>query len=343
MPTKVHTSKSGRKFITKKDAKKRGITGKTAAKIAKKVVVNNQEMRRRETGVLSIKYTDGVGSPATPSSTVYEGLSARSPANIILHPLNYGWEGIDSLNESGDDPNRQPHFTGKGIHPRYLKTKLKFYFPTGENAIEEAMRVQLVWGFVKKPFMLTPYTTPEADDVTLNKTSTGVDGLKNLLYNQIGREFDSPLDELKFNIKRPNNYYITGRRWIKPDRRHRIGAPQNYVLGADGLPDPRSTGGPPIVKEVISWKMGKQWRLQKSGDLEEEDENVFYYNNENFIPFFLIYNPDYCNLRQNPANYDSEGELEEGQGCGGGPTGQPVPAENRIKVEHNSCMWYNDA
>lgn len=342
MPTtKVHTSKSGKLYIKKKDARKRGIGKKQVAKIAKNVVVNNQEMRRRETGVIKIKYTDGIGSPGVPSTTVFDGLTGRSPANIILHPLNYGWEGIDSLNESGDDPNRQPHFTGKGIHPRYLKTKLLFKFPTGDRAIEEAMRLQLVWGFVKKPFMLTPYTTPKSDEVTLSSTSTGVDGLKNLLYNQVGREFDSTLDQLKFNVKRPNNYYITGRRWIKPDRRHRIGAPQNYVLGADGLPDPRSTGSAPQVKEVISWKMGKQWRLQKSGDLEEEDENVFYYNNENFIPFFLIYSPDYGNVRQHPDNYDSDGELEEPPG--GGTTGHPVPPLNRIQVEHNSCMWYNDA
>lgn len=309
-------------------------TKKQVAKIAKAVVINNQEMRRRETGVFHIKYTDGVGSPGVPSTTVFKGLSARSPANVIMNPLNYGWEGPDSLNESGDDATFTPHFNGKGIHPRYLKTKLLFKFPVGERAIEEAMRLQLVWGFIKKPFMLTPYTTPQHDEVTLTE-------LKTMVYNQIGREYDSPLDQLKFNVKRPNNYYITGRRWIKPDRRHRIGAPQNYVLGADGLPDPRSTGGPPQIKEVISWKMGKQWRLQKSGDLEDEDENVFYYNNENFIPFFVIYNPDYANLRQDPANYDSDGELEHE--AGGGATGQPVPEENRIQVEHNSCMWYNDA
>lgn len=333
MPPGNPKKKSGGARNRKGPAKK-APTKKQVAKIAKNVVINNQEMKRRETGVLHIQYTDGVGSPATPSTTVFKGLSGRSSANIILHPLNYGWEGIDSLNEPGDDPNRSPHFVGKSINPRYLKTKLLFKFPTGPRAIEEAMRLQLVWGFVKKPFMLTPYTTPTQDDVTVLQ-------MKEMLYHQIGREFDSPLDQLKFNVKRPNNYYITGRRWIKPDRRHRIGAPQNYVLGADNLPDVRSTGGPPIVKEVISWKMGKQWRLQKSGDLEEEDENVFYYNNENFIPFFLVYNPDFGNVRQDKANYDSDGELEHE--AGGGATGQPVPEENRIQVEHNSCMWYNDA
>ena len=322
----------------KKTKNPKATTKKQVAKIAKAVVINNQEMRRRESLVYTVKYTDGVGSPTVPSTVSFNGLSARSPANIILNPLNYGWEGPDSINESGSEPNfENPHFNGKGIHPRYLKTKLLFKFPKGDAAIEEAMRLQLVWGFVKKPFMLTPYTTPKADEATLSE-------LKTMLYNQIGREFDSPLDQLKFNVKRPNNYYITGRRWIKPDRRHRIGAPQNYVLGADGAPDPRSTGGPPQIKEVISWKMGKQWRLQKSGDLEEEDENIFYYNNENFIPFFLIYNPDFANLRQDKANYEDDNRtIKPGMEGGGGATGQPVPEENRIQVQHNSCMWYNDA
>ena len=331
MPIKVHTKKSGQKYIKRKDAVARGIKAKSVARIAKNVVINNQEMKRRETGVRKIQYLDGVDPNNTPPTTVYEGLAGRSTLNCVINPLNYGWENAQSAEE-----NEEHMFVGKGIHPRFLKTKLMFSFPSGENAIESPMRIQLVWGFVKKPTMYTPYTTPKSDEAT-------VSNLRDYVRNQVAREFDSGLDTLKFNIKRPNNYIITGRRWIRPDRRHRVGAPQNYVLGADGLPDPRSTGAPPKVKQVISWKMGKKWRLQRSGDLDEDPEDIQYYNNENWIPWFLIYSPDFGNVRQDPANYDSDGEIEEGKEDGGGSTGQPVPAANRIQVEHNSCMWFNDA
>lgn len=335
MPRKSRKSVKVTKHSKPKSQKKTKSvkSAKTVATIAKRVVINNQEMLRRETGVIKIQYLDGVNPTVTPPTTLFTGLPGRSSASVQINPLNYGWEN-DESSETKD------HFTGKGIHPRFLKTKLLFKFPKGENAIQDAMRLQLVWGFVKLPFMYTPYTTPEADEAT-------VTNLRDHVFNQVGREYDSPLDQLKFNIKRPNNYVVVGRRWIKPDRRHRIGAPQNLVEQMDGLPDPRSTGGPPQVKEVISWNMGKQWRLTKSGVLGEDD-NVFWYNNEQYIPFFLIYSPDYCNVRQDPANYQGAqdpdpGQIKPGMECGGGATGQPVPQENRIQVEHNSCMWYNDA
>jgi len=316
-------------------AKNRGrgkwLKQKQVAKIAKKVVINNQEMLRRETGVQTFQFLDGNKSSG-PLTTIFKGLNGRSPCNFKLHPLNYGWEN-ERTNEL-DEASHKIHFTGEGIHPRYLKTKILFKFPQAEDAIEKPMRIQLVWGFIKRPFMFTPYTTPEADEASITE-------LKQLALKQVEREYDSPLDQLHFNVKRPNNYVITGKRWIRPDRRHRIGAIQNYVVGADGLPDPRSSGGPPDIKETISWTMGKQWRLQRSGDVEDEDEQVFCYNNEQYIPFWLVYNPDYANVRQDPDNYDSDGELVEPPG--GGDNGNPVPEANRIQVTHNSCMWYNDA
>lgn len=322
-----------RKHKKPKSQKKGVKSAKTVATIAKRVVINNQEMKRRESGVIKIRYLDGVNPSVTPPTELYEGLPGRSTVSVQINPLNYGWEN-DESSENID------HFTGKGIHPRFLKTKLLFKFPKGERAIQDAMRLQLVWGFVKLPTMYTPYTTPEADEAT-------VTNLREHVFNQVGREYDTALDQLKFNVKRPNNYVVSGRRWIKPDRRHRIGAPQNLVEQMDGLPDPRSTGQPPQVKEVISWNMGKQWRLTKSGVMGE-DENVFWYNNEQYIPFFLIYSPDFGNVRQHPDNYqgsddDEPGEIKPGMENGGGATGQPVPQENRIQVEHNSCMWYNDA
>lgn len=301
--------------------------------IAKKVVINNQEMRRRETGVLNIQYLDGVDPESMPATTVFKGLNTRSPCNFILNPLNYGWQN-DQTSTTID------HFNGKSIHPRFLKSKLLFSFPGGAKAIQDGMRIQLVWGFIKRPFMLTPYTNPVNTEVTKAQ-------LREMALHQVEREYDQPLDQLKFAVKRPNNYVVVGKRWIRPDRRFRIGAPQNLVEGSDGLPDPRSTGQPPMVKETIEWKMGKEWRLTKSGDSQDESTD-FWYNNEQYIPWFLVYNPDYGNVRQDPANYQGAtdpdpGAIKPGLENGGGTSGQPVPEENRIQVEHNSCIWFNDA
>lgn len=314
MPPKKSSAK-------KKSSKshKKATPAKTVAKIAKQVVINNQEMLRRSSGIIKLSYLDGNKSDG-PFEDTFEGLNTRGPLNFVLNPLNYGWEN-DQSSDTVD------HFTGKGIHPRYLKTRMKFKFPSGDNAILNPMRLQLVWGFVKRPALLTPYTTPKSAEVTRNQ-------LKEIFMHQVESNFDSPTDQLLFRVKKPNNYIITGKRWLKPDRRYRIGVPQHMALNVDGTVDPRSVGAPPDIMETISWKMGKEWRLQRSQAPTDDPyvNDVFWYNNEQWAPFFLVYNPDYCNVQQ-----------ATGETCGGGEDGEPVPEENRIKLEHNSCMWYTDA
>jgi len=293
-------------------------TGKVA-KIAKSVVVNNMEMLRRETGPIHTSYMDRNREDPPTDDEEFHGLNARNPCNFTLHPLNYGWENDES--SSAID-----HFTGNGIQPRYLKTKLLYQFPGGANAIINPVRLQLVWGFIKKPFLLTQYTTPNRDSVETQE-------LKDIGLHQVEDQFDSFNDQLKFHIKKPSNMVIVGRKWLKPDRRHRIGAPQHTVLNVDGTVDPRSTGAPPQIKETISWKMGPQWRLRKT---TQESGNVYWYNNEQYVPFWVTYFPDFGEYTQASGN-------DPGTAPGGGEDGDPVPEENRIHLTHNSCMWYTDA
>lgn len=304
-------------------SRKKPTPAKTVAKIAKQVVINNQEMLRRSTGIKDLSYLDG-NKKDGPFDTVFKGLNTRGPLNFVLNPLNYGWEN-DQSSEGGI--TEKDHFTGRGIHPRYLKTRMKFEFPRGEHGIIDPMRIQLVWGFVKRPALLTPYTTPKSAEVTRNE-------LIEMFMNQVEPNFDSPADQLAFRVKKPNNYIITGKRWLKPDRRHRIGAPQQWAITAGGANPSSLLGAPPDIVETISWKMGKEWRLQRT-EAETDDplvKDVFWYNNEQWAPFFLVFSPDYCNVTQ-----------ATGEECGGGEEGEPVPEENRIKLQHNSCMWYTDA
>jgi hypothetical protein len=318
MPSKRPRRNTRRKNFRKNQRyKKRGAGNRKIARIAKAVVKNNTEMLRRESGILNVQYLDG-NLDDGPPTTVYKGLNTRGPFNFILNPLNYGWENDDSS-------DTLDHFTGKGIHPRYLKTRLKFNFPGGDQSIKDPMRLQLVWGFVKRPAMLTKYTTPTASEVTKNQYS-------DLFLHQVEPEFDNKTDQMKFQVKRPNNYVITGKKWLKPDRRFRIGMPQQSSWVADGSSAlPSIIGSPPEIIETISWKMGRQWRLQKSTS-DEYESDIFWYNNEQWAPFMVVFNPDYCNVKQ-----------AEGATCGGGEDDNPVPEPNRIQCQHNSCMWYTDA
>lgn len=298
---------------------KRATTKKEVAKIAKRVVRNNMEMLRRETGVIHTSFMDRNRTDPESDDEEFHGLNTRNPCNFTLHPLNYGWEN----DESSDAID---HFTGSGIKPAYLKTKLLYEFPSGAGSIIEPMRLQLVWGFIKKPYLLTQYTTPHRDSVETQE-------LKDIARHQVEDQFDSFNEQLKFHIKKPSNMIVVGRKWLKPDRRHRIGAPQHVVLNVDGSVDPRSTGAPPKIAETISWKMGPQWRLRKT---TQSSGNVYWYNNEQYIPFWVTYCPDLASIQQADGN---DASLPPG----GGETGDPVPEENRIQLTHNSCMWYTDA
>lgn len=290
--------------------KKKVTSKKEVAKIAKRVVINNMEMRRRETGVMEIVYHDE-NQDSGEFAGDYKGLNTRHPCNFVLHPLNYGWENDESS-------STLDHFVGSGIQPRYLKTKLLFQFPGGTHSIIDPMRLQLVWGFIKKPFLLTQYTTPHRDSVETQE-------LKDIALHQVEDQFDSFNDQLKFHIKKPSNMVVTGRKWLKPDRRHRIGMPQQANIT-------QVVGSPPQIQETISWKMGPKWRLRKT---TQQSGNIYYYNNEQYIPFFVVYCPDLASIKQaNPEDPDPT--------PGGGEEGDPVPEENRIKVLHNSCMWYTD-
>ena len=302
-------SKSRKKVIIKR--KSQPVKIKTIKAVATNVVKNNQEMLKRQVGPENLAYLDG-NLDDGPPTTSYKGLNTRGPFNFILNPLNYGWENDDSSTASD-------HFTGKGIHPRYLKSRLKFSFPEGEQSIIKPMRIQLVWGFVKRPAMLTEYTTPKALKVSRLQ-------LSQLFMHQVEPEFDQASDQMRFQTRRPTNYVITGKRWIRPDRRYRIGAPQQQSWHDQAI-----VGGPPEVMETISWKMGRQWRLQKS-TTDEAETDVFHYNNEQWAPFIVIYNPDYCNVKQ-----------AAGATCGGGEEDNPVPEPNRIQCQHVHCMWYSDA
>lgn len=321
MPTKLRSrfpkNRIRRTFRRRPAKKTRKPTKKLMLAIANRAVNRNTEMLRRETGVLNVQYKDG-NEQDGPPTTVYKGLNTRGPFNFILNPLNYGWEN-DQSSETLD------HFTGKGIHPRYLKTRLKFNFPGEDLSIVDPMRLQLVWGFVKRPIMLTQYTTPKVSQVTKLELET-------LFRQQVQPEFDNASDQMKFNVKRPTNYVITGKKWLKPDRRYRIGIPQQTTWVSDGTTaNPKILGSPPEILETITWKMGKEWRLAKSSS-DEYESDVFHYNNESWAPFIVVYSPDYCNVKQ-----------AENSTCGGGSMGNPVPEPNRIQCQHNSCMWYTDA
>lgn len=291
--------KRTRRRRTKKTFKK----GK-AARLSKKMdaIV---EMRRRQ-GTIRTLYYQNQGQYQNED---FYGLSTTQSINVIVNELNYGWK-----NAKSDPGGIVRDFRGKDIFIRYWKLKYKFDFPQGEDSIRSPMRVQLIHGFCTNPTQYTPYTTPKDSTVTAAEYTSHV-------LQQIEDSWNSPDDMLEFRVKNKSNIRILGKTWIRPDRTARIGLPQQYSW-ATSVPGGELEGGPPDVTGTLTWPMNRKMRFEYTSNGDGDSMN---YNNQSWIPFVIIYSPDFDSV-YNPD--DTEGYV--------------VPEDRRIQFAHNSCCWYQD-
>lgn len=299
--TKRKTSRSN-----KRKGRSRLGTGKKApAKAVSKAIEGVLEMRRRQSGLASIYYSN----QGQYENEDYYGLSTTQSVNVIVDPLNYGWQ-----NAVSDPGGITRQFRGKDIFVRYWKMKYKFDFPTGDDGIRLPMRIQLIHGFCTNPTQYTPYTTPKDSTVTAQEFTSAV-------LAQVEDAYNSPDDQLEFRIKNKSNMRILGKKWIQPDRTARVGMPQQFSW-ATSVPGGVLTGGPPDVTGTLSWPINRKIRMTYTSNGDGDSMN---YNNESWIPFVCIYSPDYDSV-YNPD--ETEGHV--------------IPADRRVQFQHNSCVWYQD-
>jgi hypothetical protein len=178
------------------------------------------------------------------------------------------------------------------------------------------MRLQVIWGFCTNPAQFTPYTSPTDNTVTQAQFTQHV-------MQQIEDQWNSPDDQLEFADRNNSNLRILGKRWVRPDRTARIGLPQQYAFGAVGATQPYIEGGPPDVTMTLSWPMMRKWRLTKTSP--SDGSAAFFYNNQSWLPFTIVYSPDYDSV--NPGDATEP---------------EAIPEANRIQLQYCTCMWYQD-
>lgn len=265
------------------------------------------ETRRKSSGIDIFKYAN----QGEDEDETINGLSTTQAINAVIDPMNYGWQ------NSLSNPDGHTDFRGKDIFIKWWKMKYKFTFPSGESSIKEPMRIQLVWGFCTNPTQYTPYTTPK------DSTATGAE-YRLHAQRQIEDSFNSPDDMMEFRIKNKSNMRILGKKWIRPDRTARVGLPQQYAFGAVGATQPYIEGAPPDVTGTISFPMMRKYRFTHTTNGTGTEMN---YNNQSWIPFCIVYMPDFAKINYGDAEADKPKEIVEA---------------NRVQFLHNSCVWYQD-
>lgn len=212
---------------------------------------------------------------------------------------------------------------GTSVFNKYYSMKVKLNFPT-EHPIDSNFRAQLVWGWRTAPLSV-PTSVPAGYPVgTPTRTTITRDQINNMIIASVQDGFNQNVDQMNFRDKEKAIYKIVGKKWVKPDRRHQIGASQ----GAIGYIDPdddklkvENIGSLPPWTHQITFKPMRKTKYTM-GPFDGPNATRRYFPNESWVPWVGLYTP---NL----------GSYYEDAGV--------VPDDAKLSFAYNDCLWFTDS
>lgn len=260
------------------------------------------ETKRRVHNEIAIMNSNSDGTPSA---------NYQNPINGLTVPNNDAFTLLDLASYYRNSHGFEDHnVLGDALYSKYLKIKAQFRFPAGTSMIANAVKVYLICGWVTQPSGWTNNTTPT------DQGATAAD-LRSHITNQLKEYFDQRADYLHFTEKQTANVKIE--KWIsvKPDLNSNIAANPGQIKFPDDPTKPdvdpiiRTTGAVPIVNRSFTWKTMRKVHLTNGTDLPTgtdapaPDTQNLYPNHNNWLPFAIIYNPDFGSMR-NAKNEDTE-------------------------------------
>eukprot|EP01045_Picozoa_sp_COSAG04_P027234 COSAG04_NODE_3946_length_2405_cov_66.168690_1_plen_391_part_00 len=276
---------------------------------------------------------------------------------------------------------------GSSITSKWLKTKIDFRFPfnnfvANENGavidpalpgydpskrslnkiIENPCRLYMICGWVTNPtnFPVNPPDHSPGVPAIRADTATQQDLFQHI-ENELKPYFDDRSDKLSFRPKETTNIKIESYRRIKPNLNEAIAsqATPDTVYTQAETPNISSTavahGSVPNVHRTHSYKCpGKitytlgQPALPTDPALTppQADTQNFYLNN-NWLPFCMIYNPDYANQLE---QYAGDKATSDCPVTSGPPGPEDCPLDKQydgkvcwIEYRYNNAHYYTDS
>lgn len=211
---------------------------------------------------------------------------------------------------------------GNSIFSRYLNTKLQVRFPDGRSPgtlpdpsgtgtytvpnvmIQESTKLYMICGWVTKSWGL-PLVQMNADNKLTASTATQ-GNLLEYITSQLSPYFDDDEDKLQFRPKATTNIKVEKYVRVKPNLTTAIAsqATPSNTWGVPGNPNYDevvipATGSIPDVYRSWSTKTNRKLQLTEgvkittpiSPETFRDDENL--YPNNSWVPFCILYNPDY--------------------------------------------------
>lgn len=227
----------------------------------------------------------------------------QNPINGLTIPNNDAFTLLDLASYYRNSHGFEDHnVLGDALYSKYLKLKTQIRFPTGTSMLVNAVKVYLICGWVTQPAGFTNNTTPT------DQGATAAD-LRAHISNQLQEYFDQRADFLHFREKQTSNIKIESWQRIAPDLNKATAAPPGQILFPEDPDKPdqdpaiRTTGVVPIVNRSFTWKTMRKVHLTNGTDLPtgnnapNPDTQNLYPNHNNWLPFALIYNPDFSSFR----------------------------------------------
>lgn len=294
-------SRASKQKSTKGAMKKTTKRGAYAPSKKKAMVTRRNPMvetkRREHSLVVDLnRASDGTTASANYPSTITGQTIVNDDAFTFLNLASYyrNSHGFQDHNCIGDS-----------IFSKYLKLKVQIRWPTGTNMIVNPVKVYLITGWVTAPPSFSQFTNPTRSGCT--------DALlRQYLQLQLKEYFNSRTDFLEFREKQQDSVKVL--RWQKlvPNNNESIAAqPGQIDTETDPTKPPqiRTTGAVPTVNRSFTWKTMKKVHLTEgtattTGNDAPNPDIQNLYPNQSWLPFALIYNPDFSSMR-NADNEDT--------------------------------------
>lgn len=327
----IYAKKPGRKTRSDK-GKKRGAMKKVSKRGAYKKNVKNQMVKRRAPMVETKQrvhsdiafingYPAGAGlSAVNPLNWRYLGFNNDAFTNIPLRSWTRNTHGFNDYN-----------CVGNSIFSKYLNFKFQLRFPRGEKVLlplpsDPTQTYEVVNKMIQHPtkvFLVTGWITESMNYPIDNSPSPSLpaqsdadhEALDAYITQQLKPFFDDDEDKLQFRPKTTTN--------IKIDRYVNLTPKLNQAIGTQAVPtqhwrDPAlapawttdAMGSIPDIQKSWSNKTNRKIALTQGEDTSYPVDKQNLYPNNSWVPFAVIYNPDYeAQVIQNVADPAKPGQF----------------------------------
>merc|ERR1712093_9334 len=215
------------------------------------------------------------------------------------------------------------HILGSSIFSKYLNTKHEFKFPDGKDItlystqsnnnglepagtpynvpnrmIQAATKLYLICGWVTQNWNCPLDQLIDAQGAALpgqrpQRDMATQDQLLNYISNQLRPYFDDGYDKLQFRPRETTNIKIAKYMRIKPNHNTAIATQPLPVTTQGGQTLVDAHGAVPSVRRSWSVKTNRKITFTQGADTSFPVDNQNLYPNDCWLPFCVIYNPDY--------------------------------------------------